>query len=54
MEVEIPPGIKDGEVVRFDALPSFDKKKSRESWRAKNVQRNADAGTLGDVGAQGT
>ncbi|OGP82386.1 MAG: hypothetical protein A2Z08_03175 [Deltaproteobacteria bacterium RBG_16_54_11] len=54
MEVEIPPGIKDGEVVRFDAVPSFDKKKSRESWRAKNVQRNADAGTLGDVGAQGT
>lgn len=39
MSEEIPPGVTNGEMVRFDAVPSFDKKKNRESWRAKNIQK---------------
>lgn len=34
---DLPEGIKDGAKVNFNALPTFDKKKSRESWRAVDV-----------------
>lgn len=36
---EVPPGISDRDPVIFDAVPSFDKKKNRESWRAKCVRK---------------
>jgi tetratricopeptide (TPR) repeat protein len=36
---ELPAGIVDGEVVSFTALPSFDKKKNTESWKAVDIIR---------------
>jgi len=35
---DLPPDITDGNEVSFDAIPSFDKKKNRESWKASNIQ----------------
>jgi len=35
---DLPPNITDGGEVTFDALPSFDKKKNKESWKASNIQ----------------
>jgi tetratricopeptide (TPR) repeat protein len=35
---DLPPDTKDGNEVVFDAIPSFDKKKNKESWKASNVQ----------------
>ena len=34
----LPPDIVDGNEVIFDAIPSFDKKKNKESWKASNIQ----------------
>ena len=34
---DLPQGIKEGAKVSFTAVPSFDKKKNREGWRAKRV-----------------
>lgn len=36
---DLPAGIVDGEVVSFTALPSFDKKKNTESWKAVDIIR---------------
>lgn len=36
---DLPAGIVDGEEVNFTALPSFDKKKNTESWRAVDIIR---------------
>jgi len=38
---DLPPDIIDGNEVIFDAIPSFDKKKNKESWKALNIQRFA-------------
>ena len=35
---DLPPDIIDGNEVSFDAIPSFDKKKNKESWKASNIQ----------------
>lgn len=35
---DLPPDIIDGIEVIFDAIPSFDKKKNKESWKALNIQ----------------
>jgi tetratricopeptide (TPR) repeat protein len=35
---DLPSSIIDGDVVTFDAIPSFDKKKNRESWKASNIR----------------
>ncbi len=35
---DLPADTKDGSEVIFDAIPSFDKKKNKESWRASNVR----------------
>ncbi len=35
---DLPEGLKNGTSVLFDAIPSFDKKKNRPSWKAKNVR----------------
>jgi len=35
---DLPPDIKDKDKVTFDAIPSFDKKKNKRSWKAKNIQ----------------
>ena len=35
---DLPPNIMDGDEVTFDAIPSFDKKKNKESWKASNIQ----------------
>jgi len=35
---EIMPTVKNGDKVHFDAVPSFDKKKDKESWRATNIR----------------
>ena len=34
---DLPSNTNDGDSVRFDAVPSFDKKKNRESWKAANI-----------------
>jgi tetratricopeptide (TPR) repeat protein len=34
----LPPGILDKMMVIFDAIPSFDKKKNRETYRAMNIK----------------
>lgn len=36
----LPPDILDGNEVIFDAIPSFDKKKNKESWKASNIRYN--------------
>jgi tetratricopeptide (TPR) repeat protein len=36
---DLPSDIIDGNGVTFDAIPSFDKKKNKESWRASNIRR---------------
>ena len=35
---ELPATINDGDEVSFDAIPSYDKKKKRDSWRAVNIK----------------
>ncbi len=35
---DLPPDIADGNEVAFDAIPSFDKKKNKESWKASNIR----------------
>lgn len=35
---DLPPAITDGNEVTFDAIPSFDKKKNKESWKASNIR----------------
>jgi hypothetical protein len=34
----LPSNIMDGDEVCFDANPSFDKKKNKESWKASNIR----------------
>ena len=36
----LPKGLLEGESVYFDAIPSFDEKKGKESWKASNVRKN--------------
>lgn len=38
---DLPPDITDGNEVTFDAIPSFDKKKNKESWKASNIRNSA-------------
>ena len=35
---DLPPKTKDQDEVIFDVVPSFDKKKNKESWKASNVR----------------
>ncbi len=35
---DLPEGATDGVMFQFDAMPSFDKKKNQESWKAINVR----------------
>ncbi|SLK17358.1 MULTISPECIES: tetratricopeptide repeat protein [unclassified Paenibacillus] len=35
---DLPTNIKDNDIVIFDSIPSFDKKKNAESWKATNVR----------------
>lgn len=35
---DLPAGVTDGVMLEFDAMPSFDKKKNQESWKAINVR----------------
>jgi len=35
---DLPPDITDGSEVTFNAVPSFDKKKNKESWKASNIR----------------
>ena len=35
---DLPADTKDGSEVIFDAIPSFDKKKNKESWKASNLR----------------
>ena len=35
----IPANVTNGETVIFDAIPSFDKKKNRDSWKAIKIRR---------------
>jgi len=34
----LPSEISDGTKVVFDAIPSFDRKKQKESWKAVNIR----------------
>jgi tetratricopeptide (TPR) repeat protein len=36
---DLPGDIHDGEEVIFDAIPSFDKKKNQQSWKARDVRK---------------
>lgn len=38
---DLPPGITDGDEITFDAIPSFDKKKNKESWKPSNIRHCA-------------
>jgi len=35
---DLPSNVEDGNKVTFDAIPSFDKKKNKESWKASNIR----------------
>ncbi|MGH8544346.1 MAG: tetratricopeptide repeat protein [Gammaproteobacteria bacterium] len=35
---DLPKGATNGAMLEFDAIPSFDKKKNRESWKAVNIR----------------
>ncbi len=35
---DLPKNIQDGVSLTFDALPSFDKKKNKEGWKATNIR----------------
>jgi len=35
---DLSSDIKDGDDISFDAIPSFDKKKNKKSWRATNIR----------------
>ncbi|PXF61627.1 MAG: hypothetical protein C4B59_03510 [Candidatus Methanogaster sp.] len=36
---DLPSGIEDGGRVTFDAIPSFDRKKNKKSWKASNIRK---------------
>lgn len=36
---DLPKGVNDKETVSFNAIPSFDKKKNKESWRAADISK---------------
>jgi tetratricopeptide (TPR) repeat protein len=38
LKSDLPSGLTDGVTLQFDAMPSFDKKKNQESWKAVNVR----------------
>ena len=38
LKSDLPNGVTDGVTLQFDAMPSFDKKKNQESWKAINVR----------------
>jgi tetratricopeptide (TPR) repeat protein len=40
---DLPAETIDGAQITFDAIPSFDKKKNQESWKAKNIRLFNDA-----------
>jgi tetratricopeptide (TPR) repeat protein len=40
LKADLPKGIADGANLIFDAVPSFDKKKNKEAWKAVNVRAN--------------
>lgn len=37
IKLNLPPKVQNGDVVVFDAIPSFDRKKNIESWKAANI-----------------
>lgn len=38
LKSDLPKDITEGAILVFDAIPSFDKKKSKESWKAVNIR----------------
>jgi hypothetical protein len=36
---DLPGNIHDGEEIIFDAIPSFDKKKNQQSWKARGIKK---------------
>jgi len=36
---DLPPDVREGSELIFDAIPSFDRKKDKESWKATNMRR---------------
>jgi hypothetical protein len=38
LKSDLPNSVTDGVTLQFDAMPSFDKKKNQESWKAVNVR----------------
>jgi len=41
MKSDLPADIEDGTQVIFDAVPSFDRKKNKDSWKAINVKTSS-------------
>ena len=35
---DLPHDVGNGDEILFDAIPSFDKKKNKQSWKASNIQ----------------
>jgi len=48
LKSDLPKEITDGATLVFDVIPSFDKKKNNESWKAVNIRSvgNTDADAL--------
>jgi hypothetical protein len=38
LKKDLPKNIIDGATLNFDAIPSFDKKRNKESWKAINIR----------------
>lgn len=38
-KTDLPDNLAEEDVVYFDAIPSFDRKKNKESWKAKNIKK---------------
>jgi len=39
-KTDLPPDVREGGELVFDAIPSFDKKKNQESWKASNIRHS--------------
>lgn len=44
LKTDLPKEITDGTTLVFDAIPSFDKKKNKESWKAVNIRSLGNSG----------
>jgi hypothetical protein len=41
LKADLPKTVNDGDVLIFDAVPSFDKKRNRQPWKAVNIRTDS-------------